>query len=169
MRRATYALVGAALVAGLAGCTSGSSGSDSGGRGGAATPDVPEGTVLTTADSDLGQIVVDAQGMTVYYYTPDVPGSGASACTDDCLAAWPPVHATDDPPVVDGVTGDVGTILGNDGERQVTLDGRPLYLYAGDGEPGDVLGQGIDDIWWVVAPDGTEIRQMPASPDMPGY
>lgn len=167
MRRATFVIVGAALVAGLAGCASGSSGS--GGGGSAAAPDVPAGTVLTTADSDLGKIVVDAQGMTVYYYSPDVPGSGTSTCTDACLAAWPPVHATGKTPKVDGVTGDVGTIEGNDGKPQVTLDGRPLYLYAGDGQPGDVAGQGIDDIWWVSAPDGTEIRAMAKTPAMSGY
>jgi predicted lipoprotein with Yx(FWY)xxD motif len=106
--------------------------------------------------------------MTVYYYPPDTPGSGKSACTDACLAAWPPVHASGKDPKVDGVEGEIGTITGNDGELQVTLDGRPLYLYAGDGDPGDVAGQGIDDIWWVVAPNGDEIRQMPQTP-MPGY
>ena len=165
MRRTTCAVAVAALVGGLAaGCASGSSGSSGG-----PAPDVPAGTVLATADSSLGEIIVDGQGMTVYYYSPDVPGSGESTCTDDCLAAWPPVHADCEDPKVEGVTGDVGTIAGNDGELQVTLGGRPLYLYVGDGEPGDVTGQGIDDIWWVMAPDGTEIREMAPSPGTVGY
>jgi predicted lipoprotein with Yx(FWY)xxD motif len=106
--------------------------------------------------------------MSVYSFDHDSPGSGKSACTGDCLAAWPPVHADDDTPRAEGVTGDLGTIEGNDGELQVTLGGRPLYLYAGDDSPGDVMGQGLDGIWWVLAPSGDEITQMPAG-GPPGY
>ncbi|QAY69430.1 COG4315 family predicted lipoprotein [Xylanimonas protaetiae] len=168
MRKVTYALAAAAVVAGLAGCASGSSG-DSGDSGATEAPSVAAGTVLTTADSDLGRIVVDKDGMAVYVFGKDTPGSGASACTGDCLAAWPPVHADGDTPKAEGVTGDLGTIQGNDGELQVTLDGRPLYLYAGDGSPGDVAGQGLNDLWWVLAPSGEEVTQMPTTSSMPGY
>jgi predicted lipoprotein with Yx(FWY)xxD motif len=115
--------------------------------------------VLTTADSELGEIVVDGEGMTVYYYTSDVPDSGESTCEGDCLAAWPPVHADSEDPQVEGVTAEVGTITGNDGELQVTIDGRPVYLYQGDAAPGDVTGQAVDDVWWAVAPDGSEITE----------
>ncbi|MFI2104236.1 hypothetical protein ACH436_13150 [Isoptericola sp. NPDC019693] len=170
----------AALATTLAACGSGGGGYG----GGASTPtDTTTGSAtgsssgdgsgsagpLATADSDLGTIVVDGQGMTVYYYTPDEPGSGTSACTGECLAAWPPVHAGSGTPEVQGVTAEVGTITGNDGEPQVTLDGRPVYLYAGDAAPGDVAGQGLQDIWWVVAPDGSEITTMPGSGGGGGY
>ncbi|SKC57382.1 COG4315 family predicted lipoprotein [Krasilnikoviella flava] len=143
--------------------TGGTTGSPSGGGGSASA------AALTTGESDLGTIVVDGQGMTVYYYTPDEPGSGKSACTDECLAAWPPVHAGSGTPAVKGVTADVGTITGNDGEPQLTLDDRPVYLYAGDAAPGDVAGQGLQDIWWVVAPDGSEITTMAGSGGGGGY
>jgi predicted lipoprotein with Yx(FWY)xxD motif len=72
---------------------------------------------------------------------------------------WPPVHAGSEDPQVEGVTAEVGTITGTDGELQVTLEGRPVYLYAGDSAPGDVTGQGVNDVWWVVAPDGAEITE----------
>ncbi len=122
----------------------------------------PAGDVaLATADSDLGEIVVDGEGMTVYYFTNDEPGSGESSCTGECLAMWPPVHADSEEPEVEGVTAEVGTITGTDGELQVTVDDRPVYLYAGDSEPGDVTGQGVNDVWWVVAPDGAEITEVP--------
>ncbi|MGO3485546.1 MAG: hypothetical protein ACTINV_15785, partial [Cellulosimicrobium funkei] len=49
-----------------------------------------------------------------------------------------------------------------DGELQVTVDGRPVYTYAADTGPGDVTGQGVNGVWHVVAPDGTEI--MDAAP-----
>jgi predicted lipoprotein with Yx(FWY)xxD motif len=125
--------------------------------------------VLTTGDSELGEIVVDGDGLTVYYFSSDQPGSGESTCTGECLAAWPPVHAGSEDPQVEGVDAEVGTITGTDGELQVTLDGRPVYLYAGDSAPGDVTGQGLNDVWWVVAPDGSEITELPGSGSDSGY
>jgi predicted lipoprotein with Yx(FWY)xxD motif len=125
------------------------------GGGGDAMSDV----VLLTTDSDLGEIVVDGESMTVYYFANDEPDSGESACDAACLAMWPPVHAGSEDPQVEGVTAEVGTITGTDGELQVTLEGRPVYLYAGDSAPGDVTGQGVNDVWWVVAPDGAEITE----------
>ena len=38
--------------------------------------------VLTTGDTELGTVVVDAKGMTVYVFDKDTPGSGVSTCTD---------------------------------------------------------------------------------------
>lgn len=161
--RITTALATATLLAATAAC----SGAEEPAGDGAAdtTAEEPMDTepmgdaVLATADSELGEIVVDGEGMTVYYFTPDEPGSGTSTCEDECLTNWPPVHAQDEDPQVDGVTAEVGTITGNDGELQVTLDGRPVYLFVGDEAPGDVAGQGVNDVWWVVAPDGAEITE----------
>ena len=120
--------------------------------------------VLATADSDLGDIVVDAQGMTVYVFDKDTAGSGVSACADTCLDNWPAVTVDDDEsaPAVDGVTGEVGTIERDDGTYQVTLGGLPLYLYAADSQAGDVTGQGVGGIWWVVSPDGAKVAAAPA-------
>ncbi len=134
-----------------------------GDSGAAATPsDGASGPALATADSDLGEIVVDADGRTVYVFDRDEPGSGESACTDGCLDQWPPVVAGDDAPTADGVDGGLGTIERDDGTLQVTLDGSPLYLFAGDGGPGDVTGQAVEDVWWVVGPDGQRITRAPA-------
>jgi predicted lipoprotein with Yx(FWY)xxD motif len=55
------------------------------------------------------------------------------------------------------VTGEVGTITGVDGETQVTLNGWPLYYYAGDNDPGDTNGQGVNDVGWVLTPAGEMI------------
>ena len=55
------------------------------------------------------------------------------------------------------MTGEVGTITGTDGKLQVTIDGRPIYTFAQDKAPGDVNGQGLNSVWYVIAPDGTEI------------
>ena len=114
-------------------------------------------TDLATADTSLGTVVVDGNGMTAYYFLKDVKDSGTSACSGDCLAAWPPITTESDTPTVEGVTGEVGTITATDGSTQITIDGRPIYTFAQDSAPGDVNGQGVNDVWYVIAPDGSEI------------
>ncbi|MEN8584418.1 hypothetical protein B1A87_020190 [Arthrobacter sp. KBS0703] len=113
---------------------------------------------LKTASSSAGNIVVDGKGMSVYYFTKDVKDSGKSNCTGDCLVKWPPVITTNDTPKVEGVTGKVGTITTADGKKQVTVDGMPVYLWQKDKAPGDVTGQGVGNVWYLVAPDGTMMK-----------
>ncbi|BDZ45806.1 COG4315 family predicted lipoprotein [Naasia aerilata] len=113
---------------------------------------------LAVASTSLGDIVVDAKGMSLYVFDKDTAGSGSSSCSGQCLVNWPPLHATSDTPTVDGVTGEVGTITGTDGQPQVTLNGLPLYYFVGDAAPGDVNGQAVQQIWWVVGPDGEAIH-----------
>lgn len=142
----------------LSGCTGADSGS------GPTTPAAsPEETsmaevALTTADSTLGTIIVDAKGITVYVFDNDTPNSGTSVCEGECLVKWPAVVADSDAPTAEGVTGTLGTITRtDDGTRQITLNGLPLYYWVDDTAAGDVSGQGVGGVWWVVAPDGTKI------------
>ncbi len=118
-------------------------------------PATGEATVAV-ASTSLGDVLVDANGMTLYVFDPDAQGPGT--CVDACAASWPPL--VEDAPVAgDGVdAGLLGTATHPDGSEQVTYDGWPLYLWAGDGSPGDVTGQGVQDVWWVIAADGTVIR-----------
>jgi predicted lipoprotein with Yx(FWY)xxD motif len=113
---------------------------------------------LKTASSSAGNIVVDGKGMSVYYFTKDVKDSGKSNCLGDCLVKWPPVIAATDTPKVEGVTGKVGTIDTPDGKKQVTVNGMPVYLWQKDKAPGDITGQGVGNVWYLVAPDGTMIK-----------
>ena len=115
------------------------------------------------------QIVVDGDGMTVYVFDKDTPGSGTSACSGGCLQAWPPVVADSESPTVEGVSGEVGTITRDDGTLQVTLEGYPLYLWQNDTAPGDTTGQGVQGVWWVVTPDGTKVTATPAPAASAGY
>lgn len=165
--RAAAALVGALVLAGCGGA-SGGSGAAAPPTSGSEQPEAPAGeAVLATADSDLGTIVVDSAGRTVYVFDEDEAGSGQSACSGDCLTTWPPVVADRATPAVDGVTGEVGTIERDDGTLQVTLDGAPLYAFAGDAAAGDVTGQSVDDVWWVLDPAGDKITDAPPA-DEPG-
>ncbi len=127
-------------------------GSDSTG----AASDGAGGATVATAESDLGTILVDADGRTLYAFTPDT--EGVPTCIDDCADAWPPA-------IVDGeidagdLDASVFTLVEHPaGGQQLKAGDFPLYLFAGDVAPGDVNGQGSGDVWFVVAPDGTLIE-----------
>jgi len=115
------------------------------------------GAALRVASSPLGQIVVDGKGMTVYMFDKDTQNAGSSACSGQCAAKWPAVSTDSTSPTVEGVTGKIGTVKGADGKNQVTVDGWPMYYFAGDSKAGDTAGQGVGGIWWVIGPDGKKI------------
>jgi predicted lipoprotein with Yx(FWY)xxD motif len=48
------------------------------------------------------------------------------------------------------VTGQLGTLTRDDGSKQVTYDGKPLYMYSSDASPGDTNGDGFGGLWHVV-------------------
>jgi predicted lipoprotein with Yx(FWY)xxD motif len=116
-------------------------------------------TVGVANDSALGKILVDSRGRTLYLFKKDT--GTQSQCSGACAAAWPPVRAAAKPTAGSGVTASkLGTSARSDGAPQVTYNGHPLYLYAGDQNPGDTNGQGITGFgaaWYVVSPSGDQI------------
>ncbi|GAA1235817.1 hypothetical protein GCM10009676_19830 [Prauserella halophila] len=138
-------------------------GAGDGGNGGYGAPpatgdgDSGDAPGLRTADTELGTIVVDDDGMVLYQFDSDERGSGTSTCEGQCAQNWPAVPG-EETPDADGISGDVDTITGVDGRPQLTLNGWPLYYYAGDQEPGDLSGQGVGDAWWVLTPEGEPVR-----------
>ena len=116
----------------------------------------PAGSVVAVAASSLGDILVDGEGNTLYLFTPDA--QGPSTCSDGCAAAWPPL--VDEVTAGDGVDGSLlGTTERADGSVQVTYNGWPLYYFTSDASPGDVNGQGANDVWFVVSPAGDAVGQ----------
>lgn len=107
------------------------------------------------AETDLGPVLVNADGLTLYVFTVDT--DGVSACYDDCAASWPAV-AGDTPVSPDLDAAMFGTAPRDDGTEQLTINGMPLYLFAGDAAPGDVNGQGLNDVWFVVDESGAMIE-----------
>jgi predicted lipoprotein with Yx(FWY)xxD motif len=136
----------------IAGCLGGGStgGSDGGADGGDAA------TVQVSEHAEFGELLVDADGMTLYRFDADTQGSGESACTDSCLDAWPPLTVEGDP-TASGVSAALSTFERADGTTQVAAAGWPLYYFASDSSPGETQGQGVNDVWWVVGPDGSKI------------
>ena len=113
-----------------------------------------EGDALAVASTDLGDIITDAEGATLYIFTPDEQGD--PTCFDDCAANWPPL--TTEVAAGEGLDASLlDTADRGDGTMQVTYNGWPLYYFAADAAPGDINGQGVGDIWWVIGPDGEPI------------
>jgi predicted lipoprotein with Yx(FWY)xxD motif len=107
-------------------------------------------TVLVRNDPQLGNILTDPKGMTLYLYTKDTPNT--SNCYDQCATAWPPLYDNGNLTLPAGVGGTLGTTTRTDGKKQVTYNGIPLYYYAKDTKPGDTTGQNVGGVWFVVAP-----------------
>lgn len=123
----------------------------------AAPADGEQPTVLV-AESDLGEILTDGTGLTVYMFVSDE--QDVPTCTESCAASWPPL-TVDDPSDVSGGEGVDVSLLGTtehpDAGIQVTYDDWPLYLYSGDTAPGDTTGQGQGGVWYVLDPTGEPI------------
>jgi predicted lipoprotein with Yx(FWY)xxD motif len=109
-------------------------------------------TVLVGGNDELGDFLVAANGMTLYLFEND--STNRSNCYDQCADAWPPLTIDEGqtPVAGPGLSGNLGTTNRDDGTIQVTYSGMPLYFWAADQEPGDATGQGVGDVWFVVAP-----------------
>ena len=147
--------VSVALAALLAAC--GSDGSDPVAANDDADPGknptavTSDDTVVSISDTDLGQVLVDADGFTLYAFLNDGPNT--SACIDQCAQSWPPLIVDGEFEI--GLSGaGFATADRSDGSIQLTVDGRPLYRFSGDQGPGETNGQGVNGKWFAVDSSG---------------
>ena len=117
------------------------------------------GATVGVRRTRYGRIIVDGKGLALYFFTAD--GRGSSKCYGECAAAWPPFTTKGRPRAVGGARASlVGTVRRRNGRKQVTYDGRPLYYWVGDREPGDV---GCHDVfefggtWLVLRASGRRV------------
>jgi predicted lipoprotein with Yx(FWY)xxD motif len=124
-------------------------------------PMIAAKTTLTVRKTGIGYVLATAAGMTIYWYSDDVKGSGKSSCGGGCLTAWPAVTGT--PAVAAGVklSGKLGTITRTGGVVQATYNGYPLYTYAADMSAGQTQGNGVGGVWHVIT--GATLSPSPAS------
>jgi predicted lipoprotein with Yx(FWY)xxD motif len=109
----------------------------------------------TAANSSLGTILVNSQGMTLYHLSGEQ--NGKFICTSAaCLGVWHPLLApSSGTPSGSGVSS-LGTVKRSNGMTQVTYNGAPLYTFAQDKQTGETNGQGIKDVGtWSVATTGS--------------
>lgn len=180
MKKTIYGLCLLALlavaVAGCGGSDSTSGGGVYGGGGGESTGETSSGgryggekTTASTGGGevgvvkaakvgDLGTVIVDSEGLTLYDFHKDK--GGTSSCYGACAGAWPPLLTEGEPKAEAGaMASQLGTTKRNDGTVQVTYAGWPLYTYVGDKGPGEANGNDFSQFgaqWYALQPSGEE-------------
>jgi predicted lipoprotein with Yx(FWY)xxD motif len=126
------------------------------GHSGGTTPTTSSsGSLIKTATATVNgksvTILTNAQGLTLYYRTSDVPPS--TVCSGGCAGVWPPLVASGSaaPTSVTSLSGKLSVVADANG-NQVVYNGHPLYTYSGDSGPAQTNGEGIGGIWHVVTP-----------------
>ena len=110
---------------------------------------------VALAETSLGKVLVDGKGMTLYLFTKDTPNK--SVCEGQCLANW--LALVGKAVAGDGVDASkLGTLTRSDGTIQASYGGWPLYYWVKDAKPGDVTGQNVQGVWYVIGTDGQAIK-----------
>jgi predicted lipoprotein with Yx(FWY)xxD motif len=108
----------------------------------------PDYTIMTAKTADLGNFLVDGQGRTLYYFTKDAPG--VSNTTGQVAVNWPAFYAGKIEVPSNLNLSDFGMITREDGMKQTTFKGWPLYYFSKDMAAGDFKGQKVNNVWFVV-------------------
>ncbi|MFH8385785.1 SCO0930 family lipoprotein [Kitasatospora sp. NPDC018058] len=103
----------------------------------------------------LGPIMVDAHGRTLYHYGKDTAWPMRSNCEGECLKTWMPAPPVD-PGKIKGVDPKlIGKMQRPDGTWQLSINCTPVYVYSGDKGYGDALGNGMaGNQWTAISPQG---------------
>jgi predicted lipoprotein with Yx(FWY)xxD motif len=129
------------------------------------------GTVVSTAKTSLGPVLVNSRGRTLYLFGKD--GNGKSACSGKCATFWPPLIANGKSRVAGGAKASlIGTIKRADGRRQVTYNHHPLYTFVKDTNKGQTHGEGVSAFgakWYAVSPAGAKVVPKPAGNGIPQH
>ncbi|ADD40360.1 hypothetical protein [Stackebrandtia nassauensis] len=161
-RLALPAVIAALAIPALAACNSAGANESTGKEA------ADSATEVKVGETSLGDVLLDSEGKTLYMFKKDKDGK--SACYDKCEKMWPPLTVDGDAKAGDGADADLlGTSEREDGSQQVTYNGMPLYYFAKDKAEGDVNGQGVKDVWYVVDAEGNIVDKAKDSGGDDGY
>jgi predicted lipoprotein with Yx(FWY)xxD motif len=116
--------------------------------------------MVSTAKTNLGKVIVNGSGRTLYLFEKDKRGK--SACSGACATYWPPLITHGKPMAAAGAKQALlGTIKRSNGSRQVTYAGHPVYTYLLDTKRGQTRGEGSKLFgagWDALTPGGKKIE-----------
>jgi len=121
---------------------------------------------LNTAENPvIGTYVTDGAGRTLYRFDEDSAKPPQATCNGACAKAWPPLLIKSPGKIFPkGINPKIiGYVERADGHCQVTINGWPVYYFAKDAKPGDILGQGVKGTWFAINPKGGRTGQLPES------
>ncbi|MFF1557412.1 SCO0930 family lipoprotein [Streptomyces sp. NPDC058279] len=122
------------------------------------------GQLAIAADGQLGSVLTDSAGFTLYRFDKDTAKPAKSNCDGDCAKNWPAVAAGDATAAAGMDASLLGEVVRTDGSKQLTVAGWPLYRFAKDTKAGDTNGQGVGGTWFAAAPDGKKAAKPAAAP-----
>ena len=93
-------------------------------------------------------VLTNSDGMTLYTFDKDAADSGKSVCNGDCAVKWPPMVASANAKT----DGAYSVINRDDGAKQWAYKGKPLYTWFKDQKPGDMTGDGVNNVWRTAKP-----------------
>lgn len=105
--------------------------------------------VKLSSNASMGNFLVDSRGMTLYYFPKDFINK-SNCAVGQCLTAWPVFYSADTAVASPLQKADFGQITRDDNAKQSTYKGWPLYYYFKDTKPGDTLGEGVGDVWYIL-------------------
>lgn len=176
MKRTMFTLfLGVAVVLLVAGCGGGGdSGSEGGGSGAeqVSNSELPPIAVVSAGRvGDLGGVLVDSEGRTLYDFDKDkrtLYSAKSSACYGACEKNWPPLLTGGEPEAKGrAMRSKMSTLKRKDGSLQVTYYGHPLYTYTGDKKPGEANGNGVKAFggqWYALHPENRRLPGAPVNP-----
>jgi len=109
-------------------------------------------TLNVKTKDGIGSYLADEKGVTLYLFKKDSPGKSACGAAGGCLEKWPVFFAEKIEPAAGIDAAAIGVITREDGKKQTTYKGLPLYYFFKDKAAGDTLGQGVNNVWYIVAP-----------------
>jgi predicted lipoprotein with Yx(FWY)xxD motif len=123
------------------------------------------GSVVKVGPTNLGRVLVDAHGKTLYLWAHDT--GSRSTCYGDCAKYWPPLISRGKPKALAGAKATLlGTSRRTDGSRQVTYAGHPLYYFVQDTKAGQTKGEGLTGFggrWDPVSATGAAVQKRSGS------
>ena len=108
-------------------------------------------SVIIAYKPSIGFYLANGTGWTLYRLTKDIPTNMTSNCVGKCIKIWPAFYASglSLPPGLNASS--FVAITRQDGAKQLTYDGWPLYYFMNDTKPGDTNGQGVAKVWFVLS------------------
>jgi predicted lipoprotein with Yx(FWY)xxD motif len=112
--------------------------------------------------TELGKVLVDSSGDTLYRFTKDSHNKDACQSISKCSGTWPALSTSARPVAGPGVKSSLlSTIKLSDGARQVTYAGHPLYRYAETSEAGETAYVGAEEFggkWYALNAAGSTVK-----------
>ena len=109
-------------------------------------------TLSVKENKEIGRYLVNDHGIALYIFKKDTVNTSVCGAANGCIDKWPVFFADSVAPNIGIDETAVGVISREDGVKQTTYKGQPLYYFFKDKASGDVFGQGLNSVWYVATP-----------------